>query len=74
MLYYRTVGPLPVLYVVNNAVNKALCLEYLFIVFYRRGISESSCHGIAETNLTDIHEDEGSIPGLTQCIGDLALM
>ena len=25
-----------------------------------------SCCGAAETNLTSIHEDEGSIPGLTQ--------
>ena len=29
--------------------------------------------GAAETNPTSIHEDAGSIPGLTPCIGDLAL-
>ena len=29
-------------------------------------ISGSSCHGSAETNLTSIHEDAGSIPGLIQ--------
>ena len=45
-----------------------------FVGFFKKNKdTQNFCCGAAEMNPTSSHEDVGSIPGLTQWVGDLAL-
>ena len=43
------------------------------IIFLKMSPRSSRC-GSAVLNLTSIHDDAGSIPGLPQCVKDLVLL
>ena len=46
--------------------SKHKIIEYVLFSFLKK--FRSSCHGSADMNLTSIHDDTGSIPGLTQWV------
>ena len=62
--------------VMNNIYSLYTTIHFFakfLLSCYQKYIFWSSHCGEVETNLTSIHEDEGSIPDLAQCFKDPAL-
>ena len=63
--------------VMNNAfltVTRDICLSAICLTKLKNSKFRRSHFGTAETNLTSIHEDASSIPGLAQWVGDPVLL
>jgi len=57
---------MPIIQINNFSLGKS-------VIYYIKDF-RSSHHGSVETNLSSIHEDTGSIPGLAQWVKDLVLL
>ena len=72
MIYLKSAGFLPHLNYLELNILKTVQEDFTLATI-KTVTFRSSCCGSAETNLTSIHEDAGSIPGLSQLVKDLAL-